>query len=227
MNTRLQFKIIGALIICSIVGVTILQGYWLKGLYDTTWQQTERTIEEGMRRADYTELFLRMKDEKRALEQPAGFASNQTEDENGTYSYSRTFHYSVFDQLTGHKKDTNPDESTTVRIVITEEEIESPDMTETVEEYFQVIGQLEKFILLAMHQDLDTVLPVNYARYDSLICQELKKLTITTPYLLELVSATDGHAIPLTTWDETIQFTKGSPVFNIPLWVRTNSTGLR
>lgn len=217
MNTRLQFKIIGALIICSIVGVTILQGYWLKGLYDTTWQQTERTIEEGMRRADYTELFLRMKDEKRALEQPAGFASNQTEDENGTYSYSRTFHYSVFDQLTGHKKDTNPDESTTVRIVITEEEIESPDMTETVEEYFQVIGQLEKFILLAMHQDLDTVLPVNYARYDSLICQELKKLTITTPYLLELVSATDGHAIPLTTWDETIQFTKGSPVFEYPI----------
>ena len=35
MNIRLRFKLIALLIVLSLAGLLVFQGYWLKGLYDT------------------------------------------------------------------------------------------------------------------------------------------------------------------------------------------------
>lgn len=61
MNIRLRFKLIALLIVLSLAGLLVFQGYWLKGLYDTLYKQMEINIEEAMKIADYKELFLRIR----------------------------------------------------------------------------------------------------------------------------------------------------------------------
>lgn len=39
MNIRLRFKLIALLIVLSLAGLLVFQGYWLKGLYDTLYKQ--------------------------------------------------------------------------------------------------------------------------------------------------------------------------------------------
>ncbi|MCD7976946.1 MAG: HAMP domain-containing histidine kinase [Tannerellaceae bacterium] len=216
MNTKLQFKLIGLLIICSITGVTILQGYWLKGLYDSTWQQTQRSIEEVLRRADYKELFLRMEEEKLSVIDVGNDRSHFIQNEDSTYSYNRTFQYSLLDQLSG-RRDTSNDRNNKVKIVVTEEHIDSKTISETVDEYFQVMDQLEEFTLFAMHQDLDTILPVNYARFDSLLFHELKNIDISIPYVLELRSDQEDSSILLNRYETRQDFTKDTVVFDYPI----------
>lgn len=56
MNIRLRFKLIALLIVLSLAGLLVFQGYWLKGLYDTLYKQMEINIEEAMKIADYKEF---------------------------------------------------------------------------------------------------------------------------------------------------------------------------
>ena len=65
MNIRLRFKLIALLIVLSLAGLLVFQGYWLKGLYDTLYKQMEINIEEAMKIADYKELFLRIRSIKK------------------------------------------------------------------------------------------------------------------------------------------------------------------
>ena len=60
MKTKLSFKIIAALISISLAALLFSQGYWLKGLYDSTSKQINDNIEEAMRMADYKEVFIRI-----------------------------------------------------------------------------------------------------------------------------------------------------------------------
>lgn len=60
MKTKLSFKIITILISLSLAALLFSQGYWLKGLYDSTWNQINGNIREAMRMADYKELFIRI-----------------------------------------------------------------------------------------------------------------------------------------------------------------------
>ena len=39
MNIRLRFKLIALLIVLSLAGLLVFQGYWLKGLYDTLYKE--------------------------------------------------------------------------------------------------------------------------------------------------------------------------------------------
>ena len=57
MNIRLRFKLIALLIVLSLAGLLVFQGYWLKGLYVSSKKSTWDNIEEAMRMADYMELF--------------------------------------------------------------------------------------------------------------------------------------------------------------------------
>ena len=76
MNTRLRFKLIALLIVLSLTGLLVFQGYWLKGLYDTLYKQMEINIEEAMKIADYKELFLRI----RTIKEEQGNLGLQTQE---------------------------------------------------------------------------------------------------------------------------------------------------
>ena len=45
MNIRLRFKLIALLIVLSLAGLLVFQGYWLKGLYVSSKKSTWDNIE--------------------------------------------------------------------------------------------------------------------------------------------------------------------------------------
>ncbi|MEY8488869.1 sensor histidine kinase [uncultured Parabacteroides sp.] len=167
MKTRLRFKIIAALICLSLAGLLISQGYWLKGLYVSSKKSTWDNIEEAMRMADYMELFLRL---------------DSLSKNNFHGQINPQFNFS---QDTEKRKDSlSPDSMT---ISSSSSTIQYMEAAQTLNEYLQMIGTLERDVQILMHQKIDTLLPANYAQFNTLLKNGLQERGITVPYRLQVI----------------------------------------
>lgn len=173
MKTKLRFKIIAALISLSLAGLLFSQGYWLKGLYDSTWEQVNGNIQDAMRIADYQEIFLRLDklsnegrhDEIKAELSLADDAEKETEQVGIMDSFAVTTDKNPF-------KEKDPDKS--------------------LHEFLDLITTMEGEIQQALHQKVDSMIPIDFAIYDSLLTVQLKQHNIFVPYKLDVVQLIDG-----------------------------------
>lgn len=173
MKTKLRFKIIAALISLSLAGLLFSQGYWLKGLYDSTSQQVNENIQDAMRMADYKELFIRMdflSDQKVETDVNAKIILSN----DSTQEAQKT---GIMDSF-AVKADKNP--------------FQYEDAAESLSEYLDLLTTLEGQIQQAMHHKLDLTMPVDYAVYDNLLTDELKQRNIFVPYKLEIIEVSDS-----------------------------------
>lgn len=178
MNTRLRFKIIAILISLSLLGLLASQGYWLMGLYHSTWQKTDADIRESMRIADYKELFMRINNiEKNAKIENRSFSAQFSADISG-YSDKDSTTITMPDQKTDSSGNT-----TTPADTIKEQE----NPFESMQDYLKLIGELEGYVQTMMHQKIDSIVPINYAVYDSLLSIELEERNIILPHKLEVI----------------------------------------
>lgn len=173
VKTKLRFKIIATLISLSLAGLLFSQGYWLKGLYDSTWKQVDDNIQEAMRMADYKEIFHRLEEltlnnYHGEIKQEIAFSKDSTEDATKT---------GIMDSF-AIKTDKNP--------------FEYEDITQSLNEYLSLLDNLEGQIQLALHQKIDSLQPINYTLYDSLLTVELQQRDIFVPHKLEVVQLIDG-----------------------------------
>ena len=151
MKTRLRFKIIAVLICLSLAGLLISQGYWLKGLYVSSKKSTWDNIEEAMRMADYMELFLRLD----------SLSNNNFHSQiNPQFSFS---------QDTAWEKRKDSLSTDNMPISSPNSTIQYIEAAQTLNEYLQIIGTLERNVQMLMHQKIDTLLPVNYAQFNTLL----------------------------------------------------------
>ena len=161
MKTRLRFKIIAVLICLSLAGLLISQGYWLKGLYVSSKKSTWDNIEDAMRMADYMELFLRLD----------SLSNNNFHSQiNPQFSFS---------QDTAWEKRKDSLSTDNMPISSPNSTIQYIEAAQTLNEYLQIIGTLERNVQMLMHQKIDTLLPVNYAQFNTLLKNGLKKQGIT------------------------------------------------
>ena len=150
MKTRLRFKIIAVLICLSLAGLLISQGYWLKGLYVSSKKSTWDNIEEAMRMADYMELFLRLD----------SLSNNNFHSQiNPQFSFS---------QDTAWEKRKDSLSTDNMPISSPNSTIQYIEAAQTLNEYLQIIGTLERNVQMLMHQKIDTLLPVNYAQFNTI-----------------------------------------------------------
>ena len=169
MKTRLRFKIIAVLICLSLAGLLISQGYWLKGLYVSSKKSTWDNIEKAMRMADYMELFLRLD----------SLSNNNFHSQiNPQFSFS---------QDTAWEKRKDSLSTDNMPISSPNSTIQYIEAAQTLNEYLQIIGTLERNVQMLMHQKIDTLLPVNYAQFNTLLKNGLKKQGITVPYRLQVI----------------------------------------
>lgn len=141
MKTRLRFKIIAVLICLSLAGLLISQGYWLKGLYVSSKKSTWDNIEEAMRMADYMELFLRLD----------SLSNNNFHSQiNPQFSFS---------QDTAWEKRKDSLSTDNMPISSPNSTIQYIEAAQTLNEYLQIIGTLERNVQMLMHQKIDTLLP--------------------------------------------------------------------
>ena len=178
MQTRLRFKIIGLLIVVSIIAILVSQAYWLNNLYHSIWETTQLNIKEAMKMADYQELFSRME---------------QIKEEEGEDRETRSIEYKFADS---------------------EEKIDNVQVKNTVEslsEILAVINSLENNIILTMHAAIDSIKPISYSTYDSLLINELEKRNIRMDYTLRVMQTKDS--IPVA----AMQFFSSDSSVYIPL----------
>lgn len=173
MKTKLRFKIIAILISLSLAALLFSQGYWLKGLYDSTWNQINGNIREAMRMADYKELFIRI--------------DSLTE---------RSKHGRVTSEISFSKDSTEEISQGGVMDSFAVKANKSPfqnnDAAESLKEYLNLLTSLEDQIQQAIHIKIDSLKPINYALFDSLLVKELEQQDILVPYKLEVIGIKDS-----------------------------------
>lgn len=199
MKTKLSFKIIAVLISISLAALLFSQGYWLKGLYDSTSKQINDNIEEAMRMADYKEVFFRIDeltqgDTHGEISQSISFSKEEDEE---------TEKVGMMDTFAVHT-DKNP--------------FKNEDISKSLNEYLSLLTDLEGQIQQALHMKIDSLMPVNYNKYDSLLSIELKQHDIFVPHKLEVVHLVDSlpevvmsiqstdSVIATENWDKASQF---------------------
>ena len=136
MKTKLSFKIIATLISISLAALLFSQGYWLKGLYDSTWMQINGNIEEAMRMADYKEIFIRIDELTQGDthgEISQSFTFSKEEDEE-------TEKVGMMDTFAVHT-DNNP--------------FKNEDISKSLNEYLSLLTDLEGQIQQALHMKID------------------------------------------------------------------------
>ncbi len=163
MRTRLRFKIIAFLIILSVVALVISQAYWLRNLYDSIWETTQLNITESMKMADYKELFLRMEKIKQ---------------QEGEGREKRFITYNIDEAVQGSSS------SDTLK----QEDVTFVELFHLLD----ILGNLESDILHTMHQVLDSISPVSYSQYDSLLVEELKEKNVYTDHSLRVIQTRDS-----------------------------------
>lgn len=173
MKSRLHFRIIALLIVIALAGIVAFQGFWLKSLYTTLYNQLEGNIKEAMRRADYKELFYRMQELKE-------------KNEEKTLEFTRSIPYG------NNAEDTDPQEENSdfiqndINFNLENVDLKS-QIDEVLDELLHTLGNMEGIILQGMHDEVDPLIRINYLRYDSLLVEELKGKNIDTRYQLYLV----------------------------------------
>lgn len=166
MQTRLRFKVIGSLIIVSIIALVVSQVYWLNNLYHSIWETTQLNIKEAMKMADYKELFFRME---------------QIKEDEGEDREPRSIEYSFTDDVQAADS-------------LSTKGTQSDKPLETLSEILNVINNLEDNIIFTMHAAVDTMRPISYSRYDSLLVDELKERNIYIDYTLSVMLLNDSVA---------------------------------
>ncbi len=178
MKKRLRFKMIAVLIAIALAGLIAFQGYWLRGLYDTLYNQMEANIQESMRLADFKEMFLRLEEykEKEGLEEYAG-------------------QISINDEI-GSEKDTIHSSDSDKDGIGNNIDLRGNDVDKAIEQLLSTINSFEEVILQGMHHQVDTLMPIRFHIYDSVLVSELKNRNIEARYQLNLVhEMEDKHTV--------------------------------
>lgn len=198
MKTKLRFKIIAALICLSLAALLFSQGYWLKGLYDSTWEQVNGNIQDAMRMADYKELFIRMD----SLSENKGSGTITSEiklSKDSTEEISRNGLMDTF----SIKADKNP--------------FKYNEAAESLNEYLDLLTSLEGQIQEALHVKLDSLIPIDYILYDTLLVMELKQYEISVPYKLEVIQMKDSLPETIMTFRSVETFDNKGVQFSYPI----------
>lgn len=184
MKLRFRFKIIAFLIAAALVGLVAFQWFWLIGFYDTLYKKMEADIYDAMKIADYKELFFRMED----IKEKQGRAQTEFKKEIPLFGDSTDVSVNNTPEI-GGEIDASPalvgnDDllSLSLRDMNLKNEVDS-----ALFRLQSAIGGLESLILEAMHYEIDTVVPVKFHVYDSLLVAELKARNIEARYQLNLV----------------------------------------
>ena len=170
-----------------------------------------------MRMADYMELFLRLD----------SLSNNNFHSQiNPQFSFS---------QDTAWEKRKDSLSTDNMPISSPNSTIQYIEAAQTLNEYLQIIGTLERNVQMLMHQKIDTLLPVNYAQFNTLLKNGLKKQGITVPYRLQVIrkEAKDSVLYAYTdasekgeSWKDAVHFTHVIEPNIITNWNSNLLTGL-
>lgn len=126
-------------------------------------------VREAMRMADYRETFTRMDTLK-----------------------SKDYHEEVKYAISAGDDSASKDSSVKVSTIDTT--IQFRNSEETLKDYLSQLSIMEMQIQAAIHQKIDSLIPINYTQYEIYLSEELQNRGISAPYQLQVIQpdATDS-----------------------------------
>ena len=177
---KLPSKYITLVVAASLAAIFAYQAWWLVNLYRTQCGEVERRIHEAMRLSDYNELILRI-DRLRTASIGHGEVSVSAGYNNDTTTYveSRTI-------TTERQGDSI---STTVQQQVTRDTMPINSSLHTNDMNFlfgrkNTMDELSGYFQRGLHAGMDVLLDPDFTAYDSLLCDELHRAGLSTPYRL-------------------------------------------
>lgn len=187
-----SFKYIILLVILSLSGIFVYQLFWINGLYHSLQQQNREYITQAIRNADHVELFSR-----------ADFISKKTNKQRVTISQA--------DDRGGVALTTRfSDKDSVIQPVSIIEKKASlsyasgvdEDMKKVLQSYsvkvgddFKSLGELGLQMQRSLHEIIDTISPVNIAKFDSLLAANLQEKNLDLRHFTEIRLLTDSTVI--------------------------------
>ena len=187
-----SFKYIILLVILSLSGIFVYQLFWINGLYHSLQQQNREYIMQAIRNADHVELFSR-----------ADFISKKTNKQRVTISQA--------DDRGGVALTTRfSDKDSVIQPVSIIEKKASlsyasgvdEDMKKVLQSYsvkvgddFKSLGELGLQMQRSLHEIIDTISPVNIAKFDSLLTVNLREKNLNLRHFTEIRLLTDSTVI--------------------------------
>lgn len=187
-----SFKYIILLVILSLSGIFVYQLFWISGLYRSLQRQNVEYITQAIRNADHVELFGRA-------------------DSIGKLANKRRETVSFADDRGGTALSTRfrDQDSPAPPVRIIEERAGLPyseginekmkkvlqDGNVKVGEDFSSLGELGLQMQRGLHEVLDTIFPIDLARFDSLLSANLREKNLHLRHFTEIRSLTDSTVI--------------------------------
>ena len=176
---KLPSKHIALVVVLSLAAIFAYQAYWLVNLYRTQCRAAEHDIEEAMRLSDYNEIILRVERLEQDSIQHGEVSVSAGYNDTTPYVESRTI-------ITEQRGDSL---STTTQVQQTRDTaaIDASLHTNSTDFLFgrkNTMQELTGYFQRGLHAGLDVIHDPDFATYDSLLCDELHRADIITPYRL-------------------------------------------
>ena len=176
---KLPSKHIALVVVLSLAAIFAYQTYWLVNLYRTQCRATEHDIAEAMRLSDYNEIILRVERLQEDSIQHGEVSVSAGYNDTTPYVESRTI-------ITEQRGDSL---STTTQVQQTRDTaaIDASLHTNSTDFLFgrkNTMQELAGYFQRGLHAGLDVIHDPDFATYDSLLCDELHRADIITPYRL-------------------------------------------
>ena len=177
---KLPSKHIALVVVLSLAAIFAYQTYWLVNLYRTQCRAAEHDIAEAMRLSDYNEIILRVEQMRQdSLGQHGEVSVSAGYSADTPYVESRTI-------ITEQRWDSL---STTTQVQQTRDTaaIDASLHTNSTDFLFgrkNTMQELAGYFQRGLHAGLDVIHDPDFATYDSLLCDELHRADIITPYRL-------------------------------------------
>ena len=188
-----SFKYIILLVILSLSGIFVYQLFWINDLYHSLQKQNRDYITRAIRNADHVELFSRA-DSISELARKRRETISQADDQGGI-------------ALTTRFRDKDSISPDPVRIV--EKEAGQPYMYGMNERMKKVLengrirvgddysslGELGLQMQRSLHEVIDTIFPVNIAKFDSVLTADLREKNLYLRHFTEIRRLSDSTVI--------------------------------
>ena len=184
---KLPSRYIALVVILSLAAIFVYQAYWLVNLYHTQCRATEHDIAEAMRLSDYNELVLRIEQLKEDSVQHGEVSVSAGYNDNNPYVQSRT----ITTEQRGDSTFINLQQREVKDTAAISPSLHTNDSTDFLFSRKNTMQELAGYFQRGLHAGLDVLDEPDFATYDSLLCDELRRAGLNVPYHLMQLSPDD------------------------------------
>ncbi|MCC8188448.1 MAG: HAMP domain-containing histidine kinase [Bacteroides sp.] len=163
---KLPLKLITVLVLISLTGIFLYQGYWLVRLYQTLKEEMERNIHTSIQISDYNEMLLRIEALRNSSVTGSISTSIGIQNDTATVTTERV---------------TDTDTVSKLSMLRTHEGMG------VILHKNQDVQSLQNYFQKGLHASLDSYIDPDLQRFDSLLTLELISHGITSPHLTQVI----------------------------------------